>query len=291
MASGRIIKTQISISEQVNDLSIYAALLFTWMIPHADDFGRMPGGARKVKALVVPMRDDFTSTKVEECLCEMHRSRLVQRYEIAGETFLEFPSWDEHQHGLHKRTTSKFPAPTNADFREIPGNSGKFRPELEQNRTELEHGYKPPYPPFADSAAMPTEDTASGLPEPGRTSSRSAARTKGAHSDRDRSSRTAPARETGKDTGPSPVILPDFLPEAEWLTFVEHRKALKAPMTPIAETRALAVLGKFHESGMNPREVISQSIVNGWKGLFPLKTATTRGCHGNTFDDWNRSDW
>ncbi|MCK9394195.1 MAG: hypothetical protein M0Q44_01220 [Methylobacter sp.] len=133
MASGRILKTQISLSEQVNDLSLHAALLFTWMIPHADDFGRMVGNARKVKALVVPMRDDFTSVKVDECLNEIADMHLIERYDVNGEFFLKFPEWESHQSGLHKRTKSKLPAPTET---EIPGNSGKF--SVEQNRTELE---------------------------------------------------------------------------------------------------------------------------------------------------------
>lgn len=133
MASGRILKTQISLSEQVNDLSIHAALLFTWMIPHADDFGRMQGGSRVVKALVVPMRDDFTSSLVDECLNEMNQASLIQRYEIEGFLYIQFPNWEVHQSGLHKRTKSKYPEPEVDCF---PGNSGKF--PLEQNRTEQE---------------------------------------------------------------------------------------------------------------------------------------------------------
>lgn len=133
MASGRILKTQISLSEQVNDLSLHAALLFTWMIPHADDFGRMVGNARKVKALVVPMRDDFTSIMVDECLKEMSYAHLIERYEVNGEFFLQFPEWEIHQSGLHKRTKSKLPGPSNI---EIPGNSGKFLVEQEQEQEQ-----------------------------------------------------------------------------------------------------------------------------------------------------------
>lgn len=134
MASGRILKHQISVSEQVNDLSIHSALLFTWMITHADDFGRMYGSARKIKALVVPMRDDLTIKKVEECLNEIVKANLIQRYEIEGNFYIQFPSWEEHQSGLHKRTKSRFPELNEEYFQEIPGNSGL----TEQNRTEQE---------------------------------------------------------------------------------------------------------------------------------------------------------
>ncbi|MDE3023150.1 MAG: hypothetical protein KGI54_15090, partial [Pseudomonadota bacterium] len=110
-------------------------------IPHADDFGKMRGSARQIKALVVPMRDDFTAKKVEECLKEITLSQLIERYSVNGEVFIKFPAFEEHQSGLHKRTKSKFPDPEEGEEKEkIPGNSGNVRPELEQeqNRTEQE---------------------------------------------------------------------------------------------------------------------------------------------------------
>lgn len=133
MATGRIIKTAISVSEQVNDMSLAAALLFTWMIPHADDFGRMAGSARKIKALVVPMRNDITPDKVDKCLEEMEKGGLIKRYCVNGETYIQLPKWDEHQSGLHKRTRSKFPEPEDGEG----GDSGKFQEiPSELNRTE-----------------------------------------------------------------------------------------------------------------------------------------------------------
>lgn len=138
MASGRIVKTQISLSEQVNDLSVYSALLFTWMIPHTDDFGRMYGNARRVKAVVVPMRDDFTADTVMDCLDELISAQLIEIYKVKGDFYIQLPEFEAHQTGLHKRTKSKFPGKDEADeILEVPGSSGKFRPELEQEQ-ELE---------------------------------------------------------------------------------------------------------------------------------------------------------
>lgn len=136
MASGRMLKNSISLNERVNDLSIPAMLIYTWMISHADDFGRMRGGAKWVRGAVVPMRDDITVPIVEACLQEMQAKKLIQRYEVEGELYIQFPSWEEHQTGLHKRTKSKLPGP-------VPGISGKLPPsracaEQEQNRTGTE---------------------------------------------------------------------------------------------------------------------------------------------------------
>ena len=139
MASGRMLRSQISTSSQVNDLSLKAALLFTWLVSHVDDFGRMSGNPRRIKALVVPMRDDITSKDTEKCLYEIASKNLIKLYEVDGEIFLQLVNFEKHQTGLHKRTSSKYPAPeaaSNLDsgkFPEIPGNSGS----TELNLTKL----------------------------------------------------------------------------------------------------------------------------------------------------------
>src|SRR5579859_8102302 len=62
MAQKRMLDKKISISEKVANLSLKAQLLFTWMIPHADDLGLLSSSPRIIKAMVVPMWDD----KVED---------------------------------------------------------------------------------------------------------------------------------------------------------------------------------------------------------------------------------
>lgn len=129
MAERRMISKSISVSERVNKLQdTFHMLLFTWMVPHADDFGRLFGSPMKVKALVVPMLDK-TLKDVEEALSSLQRAGLIKWYEVDGDQFIQIDKFDKHQTGLHKRTKSKFPPP--------PGDSRKF-PEipLEENRRE-----------------------------------------------------------------------------------------------------------------------------------------------------------
>ncbi|ALA12626.1 DnaD domain protein [Paenibacillus larvae] len=130
MAEKRMISKVISISEKVNMLpDIFDMLLFTWMIPHTDDFGRMVGSPAKVKALVVPMLDK-TVRNVEEALGRLAAAGLILWYEAEGEKIIQILNFEKHQQGLHKRTKSKFP-----DY--IPDDSGNFRGiPSEQNRTE-----------------------------------------------------------------------------------------------------------------------------------------------------------
>lgn len=144
MATGRMLRAQISCSPQVNDLSLKAALLFTWMIPHVDDFGRMQANPRRIKAIVVPMRDDINLKEIHSALLEMEKQNLLVLYSVENELYISMRKFEQHQQGLHKRTQSKFPPPPcpeaalNKDsgkFREIPGNS---HPTRTRTRTEQE---------------------------------------------------------------------------------------------------------------------------------------------------------
>jgi uncharacterized phage protein (TIGR02220 family) len=148
----------ISVSERVNDLSLFGRLLYTWMIPHADDWGRLPGSPAKVKVLVMPFADE-SREQFAEALADMSRKGLIIWYESSGDKFIQILKFEEHQQGLHKRTKSKLPPPPDdsgnihpkketsctceetpgnaQDVSELPGNSGEILnvpPEL--NRTE-----------------------------------------------------------------------------------------------------------------------------------------------------------
>lgn len=137
MAEKRMLSKCISISERVNELpEIFDMLLFTWLIPHTDDFGRLTGSPAKVKALVVPMLDK-SAKDVENSLIHLHNAELIIWYECNGDKYIQIVNFEKHQQGLHKRTKSKFPEPPVNPF-EIPDDSRNF-PEIppEQNRTEL----------------------------------------------------------------------------------------------------------------------------------------------------------
>lgn len=142
MAKQRMISKVISVSDKVNELpEIMDALLFTWMIPHTDDFGRLGGTPSKVKGLVVPMRDDIKKEDVGRSLQRLADAGLILWYEAEGERVIQIVGFEKHQQGLHKRTRSQFPDPPAEHdelFSDFPGNSGNY-PNIpsELNRTEL----------------------------------------------------------------------------------------------------------------------------------------------------------
>ena len=92
-AKARMLWGNISTSERVNQLSLKAALLFTWMIAHADDQGRMSGNPATVKGIVCPMRDDITKADIVDLLREIEDKELILIYP-AYEQYLNWPIED-----------------------------------------------------------------------------------------------------------------------------------------------------------------------------------------------------
>ena len=55
------------------------------------------------------------------------------------------------------------------------------------------------------------------------------------------------------------------------IKFIEHRKKMKKPMTDEAIRLMVDKLNKLSGNVEEQIEIINQSIVNGWQGIFPLK--------------------
>ena len=70
----------------------------------------------------------------------------------------------------------------------------------------------------------------------------------------------------------TPATLPDWLSADVWQAFVEHRKALKHPLTPAAILLTLRDLAKARAFGHDPVTLIETAIGNGWRGcVYPDK--------------------
>lgn len=91
-----MISKSISTSTKLAEISTFAALLFTWMIPHCDDFGRIDGSAKIVKGIVVPLRDESVD-QVEDAITALVGCGLIERYEVAGRKYIAISKWEEHQ--------------------------------------------------------------------------------------------------------------------------------------------------------------------------------------------------
>ena len=55
------------------------------------------------------------------------------------------------------------------------------------------------------------------------------------------------------------------------LSFMEHRKSIKKPMSDRSVSLLIGKLNKMSNSITEQIEILNQSILNGWQGIFPLK--------------------
>ena len=103
---------QISQSNRVNKLSDKGVILYTWMIPHFDDDGRMDGDPEDVKFNIVPRRN-MTVEEVINQLQLMDNLGLIIWYLVDGKPYIQMDpaAWESHQifKGI-KRQPSKIPA-------------------------------------------------------------------------------------------------------------------------------------------------------------------------------------
>lgn len=145
MANRRMIHTKISYSRQVNSVSEFAQLLFTWIVPHLDDFGKIEGDPMVVKGIVMPLSsrpiEDF-----ENAILELINVNLIERYESNEKKVITYLKFDDHQTGgIGKRTKSRYPDKqlyeinrNSPNFQEVQGNTLPSEENInEVNQKEL----------------------------------------------------------------------------------------------------------------------------------------------------------
>jgi hypothetical protein len=88
------------------------------------------------------------------------------------------------------------------------------------------------------------------------------------------SPQTTPKKPRKQKQPPAPlsVELPPWLPESAWNDWVEHRIAVKAPMTQRAAELIIAKLSRMRDAGHNPVASINQAVESGkWTTLWPVR--------------------
>lgn len=135
MARKRYLSSDTSTDPRIADLAqfgVLPALLYTWAIPHADDWGRLTGDARQFRMLVCPALD-VTAAEVDEALDQIADVGLWERYEAGGRKVIAFPkeAWFRHQSYIAKakreEDRSQFPPP--------PSQGRKATPSTDERRT------------------------------------------------------------------------------------------------------------------------------------------------------------
>lgn len=124
MARGRMLRPSISTDPEVNSMSDFAQLLFTWMIAHADDYGVLPGNPLELWALVVPFKTDRRND-VAAAIDEMVVAGLIYHYEVERKWYIQLAKWENNQQGLNKRTAPRNPL-YKSSVAGVPGISENF---------------------------------------------------------------------------------------------------------------------------------------------------------------------
>ena len=109
MARKRMIDPGIWTSEQVNNLSRDARLLFIGLFSNADDKGRLKGSTRYLKAIIFPY-DNLDVDEIKSWLDEIISQQLVIQYNVNGDDYITLPNFLKHQ-TINRPSESKLPAP------------------------------------------------------------------------------------------------------------------------------------------------------------------------------------
>ena len=81
--------------------------------------------------------------------------------------------------------------------------------------------------------------------------------------------------------------IPQYLDPDLWKSYMEVRCKAKAPKTDNALKLVLQEIVKLKAQGNDPNEILKQSIMNGWKGVFPLKHQKNKINNHTNFKDKN----
>jgi phage replication O-like protein O len=80
--------------------------------------------------------------------------------------------------------------------------------------------------------------------------------------------------ETGqkRDKNVTPEIeLPEFIDKELWQSFIDMRKKIKKPATDKAQELLIKKLTGYYQDGENVNQILENSIINSWQGLFSIK--------------------
>jgi len=96
MPKGRMLSKKISYDEKIAQLSIPAALLYTWCIPHLDVKGRIYGDPHILKGVVVPYKEECTPEAIKGYIQEMINIDVIIYYGTERK-YIQFRGFDKNQ--------------------------------------------------------------------------------------------------------------------------------------------------------------------------------------------------
>lgn len=113
MPEGRMLKKAICKSRKMAELdSDSARLLYVIMLPYLDIEGRLEADPYLIKGRIVPRLKDWDLPKIETCLMELVKCKMILLYQNDGDRYLQFTKFKDHQKLYpSKESSSKIPKP------------------------------------------------------------------------------------------------------------------------------------------------------------------------------------
>lgn len=85
-----------------------------------------------------------------------------------------------------------------------------------------------------------------------------------------------PPRKKSKSNKSQHVfVLPDWVDKDAWSAFEDMRKVIRKPMTDYARSLLIDKLSDLMAKGQSPVDVLNQSTLHSWQGIFPVKNNET----------------
>lgn len=101
MARIRSIKPEIRISETVNKWPVEIRYFWIMLWGYVDDHGRGRDNAKLIVADTYPLDDSVAADDVSRWLEVLADAKVIQRYMVAGKSYLAVTNWSEHQRPSH----------------------------------------------------------------------------------------------------------------------------------------------------------------------------------------------
>lgn len=73
------------------------------------------------------------------------------------------------------------------------------------------------------------------------------------------------------------TALPNYIDPELWAAFVESRKAMKVPFTPLAQKLVVRKLMAMHSEGWDVNASLEKSAVYGYRGVFEVQKLKKEG--------------
>jgi len=128
-----MLNKKISYDEAVNKLSIKAALLYTWCIPHLDVKGRIIGTPEYLKGIILPFMNEIKCDDIPLLLEEMMNNNLIILY--GDGKYIEFNGFFKNQRiDEDRESISIIPDPTPD---KLQSNSGETPQQVKLSKVKL----------------------------------------------------------------------------------------------------------------------------------------------------------